>query len=772
MNHEMGSSSTKPEPMPIKKLSENVINKIAAGEIIQRPASALKELIENCLDAAATSIRVTVKDGGLKLLQIQDNGSGIRKADLPILAERFTTSKLSTFSDLSKISTYGFRGEALASMSHVAHLTVITKTKADGCAWKASYSDGALVDSKTGQKVDPRPCAGNDGTTITIEDLFYNTPTRLAAIRSPSEEYARILDVVTKYAIHNPHVAFLCKKSGSSSPELSTPSSSNIANAIKLLYGNSVAKELLDCDVHSGPAGRGQKSAGGQDRLDDEAMDIDEDEDAQASFDKPRSWMAKAYFTNPNYQAKKFVFLLFINHRLVESARMKRAMEAAYQTIMPKGASPFMYLSLQIDPRAVDVNVHPTKREVHFLNEEDITDQIADAVQEKLAEKGQSRAYEYHQTTLTGSLTGEGASTAKKRTRLEREQDDENLIVADDSASDDVKKAPSSSTPALDSTKRKIYSHHKVRTSTQDRTLDSMFPISSHAPSKLRSGTSLEADSNTSASNTPTSKTKDIKESECFLTSVKNLRKAVLKGKHRQFTEIIEKHTFVGIVDQHKCLSLIQYSTKLYLVNHDALAEELFYQLGLRQFGDLSHIKLDPPPPLRTLLEIAVGAEESTTESKLSKEQIVDRIEKILLDRREMLSEYFSLAISDEGNIESIPLLLQNYLPNLDRLPEFLMRLGPQVDWGSEMECFDTFLREVAYFYTPIPSLKSSVSKTTSVQIASSEQVEPEEGELWQIQHALFPAMRRYLVAPKSLLDNDVLQIADLPELYKVFERC
>ena len=152
-----------------------------------------------------------------------------KKADLPILAERFTTSKLSTYSDLSKIATYGFRGEALASMSHVARLSVVTKTKADTCAYKcvyailrsllgtqhcrrAAYAYGKLVEPQQGQSAEPKPCAGNDGTIITIEDLFYNTPTRLAALRNPSEEYSRILDVVTKYAVHNPSVAFVCKK--------------------------------------------------------------------------------------------------------------------------------------------------------------------------------------------------------------------------------------------------------------------------------------------------------------------------------------------------------------------------------------------------------------------------------------------------------------------------------------------------------------------------------------------------------------------------------
>lgn len=147
------------------------------------------------------------------------------------MAERFTTSKLSSFSDLSHLTTYGFRGEALASISHVAHLSVITKTEAAEHAWKfvdglcilsqllilchrACYEDGKLVPAKTSQTAEPKPCAGNDGTIITVEDLFYNVPTRLSALRSSTEEYARILDVMTKYAVHNYKVGFVCKKVG------------------------------------------------------------------------------------------------------------------------------------------------------------------------------------------------------------------------------------------------------------------------------------------------------------------------------------------------------------------------------------------------------------------------------------------------------------------------------------------------------------------------------------------------------------------------------
>eukprot|EP01031_Cornospumella_fuschlensis_P043075 gene43075-52643_t len=204
----------------IKKLDNTVINRIAAGEVVQRPSAALKELLENSLDAGATSIVVSARQGGLSLLQIVDNGHGIRKEDLPIVCERFTTSKLSRFEDLQRIGSFGFRGEALASISHVAHVTILTRTANSPCAYKARYLDGQLVPLAAGDKAEPKACAGNVGTTIMIEDLFYNNPTRKAALKNHADEYARIVDVVRRYSVlyGARGVSFVCRKlSGSGS---------------------------------------------------------------------------------------------------------------------------------------------------------------------------------------------------------------------------------------------------------------------------------------------------------------------------------------------------------------------------------------------------------------------------------------------------------------------------------------------------------------------------------------------------------------------------
>lgn len=160
----MNSQLTQDKARSIRKLDETVVNRIAAGEVIQRPANALKELLENSLDAKSTSIQVTVQEGGLKLLKIQDNGTGINKEDFPIVCERFTTSKLEKFEDLTSLGTYGFRGEALASISHVARLTIITKTVDMQCAYKCAFNDGKLVGTA-------KPCAGTQVNTIILNML-------------------------------------------------------------------------------------------------------------------------------------------------------------------------------------------------------------------------------------------------------------------------------------------------------------------------------------------------------------------------------------------------------------------------------------------------------------------------------------------------------------------------------------------------------------------------------------------------------------------------
>ncbi|KAH7030827.1 DNA mismatch repair protein [Microdochium trichocladiopsis] len=698
----------------IRALDPDVVNKIAAGEIIVAPVHALKELIENAIDAGSTSLEVLVKEGGLKLLQITDNGHGIDKEDLPILCERFTTSKLSTFEDLSNINTYGFRGEALASISHIAHLQVTTKTKDSAAAWRANYEGGKLTPAKPGQSADPKPTAGRQGTQITVEDLFYNVPTRRKAFRSPSDEFNKIIDMVGRYAIHSQGVAFSCKKHGDAGTAITISSQASTVDRIRQIHGGSVANELIAFEAQ----------------------------------DDRWGFKASGWATNANYHIKKTTLLLFINHRSVESTHIKKALEQTYSMFLPKNGHPFVYLNLEIDPRRVDVNVHPTKREVHFLNEDEILQSICDNIREKLAAVDTSRTF-LTQTLLPGAIS----------------QDRDDLDDAGNSLKTPAPNRRSQSRPN---------ENNLVRTDASLRKITSMFQATSNSPTPGGAGSA--------AANEPSlDPLYEIIEREpivCRLTSVRDLRSEVRDDMHHELTEIIASHTFVGIVDEQRRLAAIQGGVKLYLIDYGRACFEYFYQVGLTDFGNFGTIRFQPALSLRDILRTAAEHEKATAadgelmdDDDFDIDEVVAKVEQQLIERREMLQEYFSLEISPSGELWSIPLLMRGYTPSLAKLPQFLLRLGPYVDWTEEKACFETFLRELASFYVPeqLPSLPGTEQAEEDIP----DEVKERRAYIRRtIEHVIFPALKARLVATKSFMKSGVLELASLKGLYRVFERC
>lgn len=320
-------------------------HRIAAGEVVQRPSSALKELLENSIDAHASSITITCRKGGLEFLQIQDNGDGIRKEDFEIVCERFTTSKLTKIEDLNNIQTFGFRGEALASISHVAHLQITSMTRDSPCAYKGKYSDGRLLPESKNAPPQARPCAGNPGTIITVEDLFYNSPTRKEALKNHNEEYQRIIDVIQRYAIEYPTITFICRKQNQSTPDVYTSPASSTIDRIRQIYGNEIARELLPVDLKINIT----KNTNNNNNSTNNYNQIIETE-----FSIPESieFITRGAVSNANYSggqssAKKSPFILFINGRLVENAALKKSIEMVYEDILPKHARPFVYLSIR-----------------------------------------------------------------------------------------------------------------------------------------------------------------------------------------------------------------------------------------------------------------------------------------------------------------------------------------------------------------------------------------------------------------------------------------
>lgn len=634
------------------------------------------------------------------------------------MCERFTTSKLRKFDDLLSIGTYGFRGEALASISHIAHLRVTTRTASSSCAWQAHYADGKLAPAKPGQSPDPKPCAGRPGTQITVEDLFYNIPNRRRAFRSPSEEYAKILDVVSRYAVHCEGVAFSIKKHGESGTGLSISAAASRSDRIKQAYSAAIAKELIEFKTEH------------------------------------RRWgfQATGFATNANYNVKRTTLLLFINNRAVESLAVKKAIEHTYQLFLPKGGHPFVYLSLSIDPERVDVNVHPTKREVHFLNEDEIIELVCQEIRERLAQVDTSRTFKT-QSLLPAVIPMTPMNPAS-------------IVRGGSPRADDNNHRR---TPAT----KKPHENNLVRTDAKMRKITSMLPPA------LTTNVSLDESSPSVEGVHYT--TTDREQVQIRLTSVKNLRAEVRDAMHNGLTEVFASLTYVGVVDVNRRLAAIQSGVKLFLVDYGMASNEFFYQVGLTDFGNYGVIQLHPGPKLRDLLGIAAELQIETSPdcAHLDKEEVVQKVHDQLMGRRDMLKEYFSLEISDHGDLEAIPLLLKGYMPCMAKLPTFLLRLGPFVNWTEEQKCFQSFLQELASFYVPEQLPKPNRErKNVDELVAGSgvgvedEGIERRRHELEHVlEHVLFPAFRSRIVATKGMLKG-VVEVANLKGLYRVFERC
>ncbi|XP_075986821.1 DNA mismatch repair ATPase Mlh1 [Anticarsia gemmatalis] len=708
------------DPGIIKKLSEEVVNRIAAGEIVQRPSNALKELIENSLDAKSTNIVITVKAGGLKYLQIQDNGTGIRSEDLEIVCERFTTSKLREYDDLKEICTYGFRGEALASISHIAHLTILTKTATAKCAYKASYENGKL-------KAAIKPCAGNNGTQITVEDLFYNVIARKKAIRSPTEEYTHIMEVVGGYAIHNSHVGFTLKKFGENT-DLKTPMKSSVIENVRIIHGNAIARELMEIEL--------------------------EEPTLKLSL--------RGCITNVNYSHKKGTMLLFINHRLVDSLAIRKAVDSVYSTYLPKNAHSFVYLSLELDPRNVDVNVHPTKHEVQFLYEEQIIEKIKSCIESKLLSCNSTRVM-YTQARLPGATAVE--EIVKKTTDaakvnpsyMVRVNSDVQKIdkffptINKDNTDNETQENGNISIPQI------LIEEDNDENEIQNSLVEE--PNNTNKPEKWKVHAAIDQQNISYIDPKESFKTRTFKYErvETKLTSVKQLRVDVERNCNSNLREILANLIFIACIDVHK--SLIQHSTKLYLCDTTKFTEELFYETMLYDFQNFGLIKLSSPLPLEELLVLGLSSQESEWNPELGDmNELAQQMSELLVSKRAMLYEYFSLQISDSGELLSLPLLLDGHTPFMGALPIYLVRLVTEVNWESEKECFDSFSRQTAIFYS-----QPNPDKTT-------ESVKAEE---WKQEHIIFPAIRRFFLPPSSFVHNGaILQIASLNDLYKVFERC
>ena len=313
--------------MPIQILSDEVASQIAAGEVVERPASVVKELLENSLDAGATHITITIEDAGKQVIEVADNGAGISVEELPLAVTRHATSKLSTADDLFRISTLGFRGEALASVGSVSRMSITSRPK--------NAELGMMLKIDGGQNTGLKPIGAPAGTFIRVEDLFYNVPARLKFLKTDRTERRQIDTLVTRYALAYPQVRFQLRQEGRSS--LQTSGKGDRREVLATLYGVDVAKQMIEVLAQ------------------DDNLGI-------TGFTSPTS------LTRSN--RREIIF--FINGRPVQDIALTTSLVQAYHTLLMVGRYPMAVLFLEMPPEMVDVNVHPTKAEVRFRDRDQV----------------------------------------------------------------------------------------------------------------------------------------------------------------------------------------------------------------------------------------------------------------------------------------------------------------------------------------------------------------------------------------------------------------
>lgn len=323
----------------IKVLDQNTINKIAAGEVIEKPSSVIKELVENSIDSGATAVTVEVKGGGLSFLRVTDNGAGIKKDEVKLAFLRHATSKLVTVEDLLSISSLGFRGEALASIAAVAQVEMITKTADDVTGLRYQIHGGKEISSEE--------IGAPGGTTIIVRNLFYNTPARKKFMKTDATETSYIYDLMCRICMSHPEISFKFIANGTN--KLFTSGNGKLRDIIYHIYGRDITSNLLEIN-------------------------------AENDYMKISGYIARPCISRGNRSFEGY----YVNHRYIKSAVLTKAIEDAFRTFVMIHKFPFTEINFQVRPDLLDVNVHPTKMELKFANSQDIYSFTYNAIRETL----------------------------------------------------------------------------------------------------------------------------------------------------------------------------------------------------------------------------------------------------------------------------------------------------------------------------------------------------------------------------------------------------
>ncbi|CAD6187799.1 unnamed protein product [Caenorhabditis auriculariae] len=754
----------------IQKLPPEVVNRMAAGEVLVRPSDAIKELVENSLDAKATEVAVTLRNGGMSFLQVVDNGKGISRDDLELVCERFATSKLRSFEDLLQMKTYGFRGEALASLSQVSKVAIVSKPKDQECAYSGQYSDGKMTSSK--------PSAGRNGTCVSATDMFYNIPSRKKSMTNSTEESSRVSDVIIRFAIHRPDVSFSLRQMSSS--DFRTSGDGDFRKVVGLLLGKEISDSIQDIGMES------------------QKLKIS----LHGCMARPIA-AATAKLHQDKKSRQKF-FSLFINGRSVTCTELKHGIDEIFSS--RSLICRFMALSLKLDESRVDVNVHPTKKSVMFLEQDEVIGAIVEHIGGIVTEMFDESAMDPLNQTADQSL---GASQSQRNESLG------SLTVA---ASSSFHAKTTSTRKDFTGTfnEKKRVDYMEVRTDGRERRIDEFLTQDLNVKKRVSSIALADSfteetggDQNKVIDDLRTPRTEDV-DAEVSMVSVASsvsstfptdgeddeieletentlkrtfdfdslrvLREEICQRGSTTMRELFKTFTFVGIVNS-QCI-IVQYGTSLYLLDFGIVLKEFFYQTAIFSFGNYGSYKMAGEyPRIIDLLKVLADfpqldpTEDAKDFSIFAQESKRLEAESLLGNHPEMLHDYFSIGLEwriDENaekrlHLVSLPSLVHYFVPQLEGLAHFIGNLVLEVDFDTEKDCFEGICHAISDFFV----LRHEYLDQDCISSFSTTR--------WTslIKQILVPLIKKKLIPPESFKDKKAIrQLANSHDLYKVFERC
>ncbi len=381
----------------IIKLPENISNQIAAGEVVERPASVVKELVENSIDAGATKIIVEIVSAGKDLIKVSDNGKGVADEDIDLLFERHATSKIQKLEDIYNIYSLGFRGEALASISSVSKVLLVSKTESDSTAKKVIYYDGEI---KSIERV-----AGTTGTTISVSDIFYNTPVRYKFLETNTREKSKILSLMTKLSLSRPDISFTMVVDGKE--QFRTDGKGKLFNALHLIYGTELTSKIVEVN------------------LDNDRIKL------------------SGFISLPEYtRGNKAMQVIFVNGRYVESKELSKAITNAYDGLLMLHRHPAYFLNIELPSDAVDVNIHPQKIELKFENFSAISVKVHNLVKNSLYKYNQTRKVDMEKMTTFKKEFADEARVSETISKIkevsQKNNADRDFYIPQDDKIDDI----------------------------------------------------------------------------------------------------------------------------------------------------------------------------------------------------------------------------------------------------------------------------------------------------------------------------------------------